>query len=309
MPEIYFAISIDVEPDCSPTWHYSDPLAFDGVHKGICNVLQPLFNKLGTKPTYLINNVVLEDNDSITSLKSLRGAFELGTHLHPEFIGPQKQFYDYAGKKGEANCCFYEPDIEFQKLKNITELFKRKFNYAPTSFRAGRFSAGVNTMNALRSLNYYVDTSVTPHINWSDKTREKPVDYTKASEQPYWIKTNSYLETSREETTLLEVPVTVELQRKWLIKEQVKWLRPVYSSVNDFKRVIDNYVARYTNNNAVVLNMMFHNVEVIPGISPYVQNAREAQQYLNQIEFFISYVSKMGAKSVGLSDLFEIFKG
>jgi len=298
-----------VEPDCTPAWHYSDPLTFNGVHKGICKVLQPLFDKAGVKPTYLINNVVLEDDDSITSFQSLKGAFELGTHLHPEFIEPQKQFFDYAGKKGEANCCFYEPDIEFHKLKNITELFKQRFNYAPTSFRAGRFSAGVSTMNALRSLNYYVDTSVTPHINWSDKTREKPVDYTKANEQPYWIKKNSYLEITSQEGTLLEVPVTVDLQRKWLVKEQVRWLRPVYSSSKDFKRVIDNYVARYASNKTVVLNMMFHNVEVLPGISPYVQNAQDAEQYLEQIRFFISYASRLGGKSVGLSDLFQILKG
>jgi hypothetical protein len=54
---------------------------------------------------------------------------------------------------------------------------------------------------------------------------------------------------------------------------------------------------------------MFHNVEVIPGSSPYVQNALQRQQYLDQLRFFISYVSKLGAQSVGLSDLFQIFKG
>lgn len=309
MPQIYFTISIDVEPDCTPTWRYSDPLTFDGVHSGICNVLQPLFNKLRVKPTYLINNVVLEDNDSIASFESLSGAFELGTHLHPEFIEPHKQFFNYAGKKGEANCCSYEPDIEFQKLKNITELFRQKFKYEPTSFRAGRFSAGVNTMNALRSLNYYVDSSVTPHITWSDKTREKPVDYTKANEQPYWIKKNGYLEAVSQERTLLEVPVTINLQKRWLIREQVKWLRPVYSSSKDFKKIIDNYLRRYQHEKTIVLNMMFHNVEVLPGISPYVQKPQEAKEYLEQIQFFVSYVSNLGGRSVGLSDLYQVFKG
>jgi hypothetical protein len=309
MPAIYYTISIDVEPDCTPSWHYSNPLAFDGVHKGICKILQPLFNDLSVKPTYLINNVVLEDDDSVGSLQSLNGTFELGTHLHPEFMEPQKQFFDYAGKKGEANCCFFEPNIEFEKLRNITELFEKKFRYRPTSFRAGRFSAGINTMNSLRKLNYSVDSSVTPHVNWSDKTRERPVNYRDANEQPYWIKENSYLETASKEQRLLEVPVTIDLRKRWLIKERVSWLRPVYSSSRELKTVIDNHLRRYRNNKTVVLNMMFHNVEVMPGCSPYVQNALQRQQYLDQLRFFISYVSKLGAKSVGLSDLFQIFKG
>jgi hypothetical protein len=306
--EVYFVISIDVEPDCTPSWHYSSPLTFTGVDRGICAVLQPLFNRFGVKPTYLINNVVLEDNYSVQLFKSLTGSFELGTHLHPEFIEPQKQFSDYAGKKGEANCCFYAPKVEFQKLKNITELFKQKFNHQPTSFRAGRFSAGINTMNALRDLNYCVDTSVTPHVIWSDKTRERPVDYTKAFEKPYWIRRGSYLEETTSERSLLEVPVTIDLRRKWFLKHNTKWLRPVYSSSKDFKKIIDNYVRRYKNNKVVVLNMMFHNVEVLPGISPYVQNESQSEQYLRQIQFFISYASAMGGKSVGLSDLFQILK-
>ena len=95
----YVVITIDVEPDCSPDWRYSNPLTFGGVHEGIGKILQPLFNKYSFTPTYLINNVVLEDNDSISTFKNLQGKFELGTHLHPEFIEPQKTEFDYAGKK------------------------------------------------------------------------------------------------------------------------------------------------------------------------------------------------------------------
>ncbi|HEY5588584.1 MAG TPA: hypothetical protein VIK86_06480, partial [Candidatus Paceibacterota bacterium] len=149
---IYLTVSIDVEPDCSPSWNYSNPLTFKGVSIGIKDCLQPLFNKYGIVPSYLINNIVLEDNKSVNILKNLEGEYELGTHLHPEFIEPEKLFFDYAGKKGEANCCFYKPDIEFEKIKNITELFENKFGYKPTSFRAGRFSAGKNTIASLIKL-------------------------------------------------------------------------------------------------------------------------------------------------------------
>jgi hypothetical protein len=306
MPDIYFAISIDVEPDCTPTWHYSSPLAFQGVCKGIGEVLQPLFNQQDVTPTYLINNVVLEDNGSVSVLKSLHGKFELGTHLHPEFIPPQKNFESYAGKKGEANCCFYPPQIEFEKIRNITELFKKQFGYSPTSFRAGRFSAGVNTMESLRSLGYYVDSSVTPHVNWCDKTRQEPVDYRGANELPYWIAKENYLEEGHEEKQILEVPVTIDLQRRFLKGQQIKWLRPVYSSSKDFTGIINSYLKRYQNKTSIVFNMMFHNVEVLPGLNPYVQSETEAKQYLDQLQYFIEYMHRLKGRSVGLSELFHL---
>lgn len=306
MPDIFFAISIDVEPDCTPTWHYSSPLTFNGVYQGIGEVLQPLFNQFDITPTYLINNVVLENSDSVSSLKSLQGKFELGTHLHPEFILPQKDFESYAGKKAEANCCFYPPQIEFEKIKNITELFKNRFGYSPTSFRAGRFSAGANTIKSLQSLGYCVDSSVTPHVNWCDKTRKEPIDYRRANELPYWIAKDSYLREGSEEKQLLEVPVTIDLQRSFLRRQQIKWLRPVYSSLEDFASIINNYLKRYQNNRNIVFNLMFHNVEVLPGISPYVKTAEEAKQYLNQLQYFINYMYRLKGRSAGLSELFHL---
>src|SRR5689334_6783695 len=102
----YLAISIDVEPDCTKSWQYSTPLSFSGVNKGIKEILHPLFQTTNVPPTYLINNVVLENEFSVDILKELKGSFELGTHLHPEFIEPDKRFSDYSGKSGRANCCF-----------------------------------------------------------------------------------------------------------------------------------------------------------------------------------------------------------
>ncbi|HXB07294.1 MAG TPA: hypothetical protein VNW04_09265, partial [Puia sp.] len=96
----YLAVSIDVEPDCSADWTYSDPLGFKGVSLGIAGRLQPLFNEFDITPTYLINNVVLEDKESVGVFRELPGKYELGTHLHPEFIAPEKKFDAYAGKSG-----------------------------------------------------------------------------------------------------------------------------------------------------------------------------------------------------------------
>jgi len=49
----------------------------------------------------------------------------------------------------------YSQEIEFEKLKNLTDLFINKFGHRPTSFRAGRFGAGNNTISALENLGLF----------------------------------------------------------------------------------------------------------------------------------------------------------
>jgi hypothetical protein len=319
----YLVITIDVEPDCTTTWQYSDPLTFKGVSIGIKERLQPLFIKHDIIPTYLINNVVLEDVESITIFSRLEGQYELGSHLHPEFMEPQKSSTSYAGKRGLANSSEYTPDIEFEKIKNITKLFTDNFNYKPTSFRAGRFSAGPNTIACLDKLGYKVDTSVTPHVIWNDKTRKNPVDYRNAREQPYFIKRDTILEEDVK-GNILQVPVSIvnkpaalwgELRRTFfgirspLKKTKSVWLRPVYSSNADLRNVVEDTLHRYRDEKVVVLNMMFHNVEVMPGLSPYTKTESDCEVYLNQLISFFQYCKTKNIKCVALTDLYEIQKG
>lgn len=320
--KVFLVVTIDVEPDCTTTWQYSKPLSFKGVSIGIKERLQPLFIKYGITPTYLINNVVLEHDGSVAILSTLDGQYELGAHLHPEFIEPLKQYSDYAGKRGLANCCFYPPDIEYEKIKNITTLFKDCFQYHPTSFRAGRFSAGPNTIKSLVSLGYKIDTSVTPHILWNDATREKPVDFRNAKEQPYFVKAGSILD---EDTKgeLLEVPVSIVNKKANVLKELTKslyrfqfslrktipvWLRPFYSTNEEFRDIVQNTIQCYSNRGFVVLNMMFHNVEVLPGLSPYCKNESDCRDYLNQLSEFFQYCNEYGIESIAISDLYKLYR-
>jgi hypothetical protein len=316
------AITIDVEPDCTPTWRYSDPLTFRGVYIGIKEKLQPLFIKHNITPTYLINNVVLEDAPSVTVLKNLEGNFELGSHLHPEFIEPRKEFQNYAGKRGEANCCHYPHEVEFEKIKNITALFEKSFGYLPTSFRAGRFSAGNNTIKSLIRLGYKVDTSVTPHVIWSDSTRAEKVDFSTAKDQPYFMNENSILEEDPL-GKLLQVPVTIALKKAPLLKELriskfglrspirrvvPSWLRPAYSSTQDLLGITNQFSKRNENSSVLVLNMMFHNVEVLPKLSPYTKTEADCEAYMQQLEDFFKYCTRNNFESVGLTSLYEHYR-
>jgi hypothetical protein len=317
--KVFLTITIDVEPDCSSNWVYSDPLTFRGVSEGIQQRLQPLFGKYNMVPTYLINNVVLEDAASTRVFQSLEGNFELGTHLHPEFIAPQKEHENYAGKKGIANCCFYPPEIETGKLQNITHLFTDNFGYAPVSFRAGRYSAGLNTIRSLASLGYKVDTSVTPHLIWNDKTREQPVDFRQAPEQPYFIGAHS-MTTPDAQSQLLEVPVGIAAFKRNPMRELLVsgaglrhkmrshkhvWLRPHYATADQMIEIAKQFTNRYHDNDTVVLNMMFHNVEVLPGLSPYCATEADCTRYLHSLETFFQYCNQNQIQGISLQQLYE----
>ena len=317
----YLVITIDVEPDCTTTWHYSNPLTFRGVSEGIGRILQPLFNRYNMTPTYLLNNVVIEDEGSCEILKNLPGNYELGTHLHPEFIEPMKAETDYAGKRGSANCCEYPADVEFGKLENITRLFESRFNYSPTSFRAGRFSAGPNTIDSLAKLGYLVDTSVTPHVTWADKSRLKPIDYKNCPEQPYYVKPGAYPAESSS-GDILEVPVSIsteptqtlrEMRRTWFGMRRkynfrkAMWLRPAYSTYRQFVKVIENHTEAYQNNPVMVFNIMFHNVEVLPSLNPYTKTQEECDRYIDDLERFFQYCNDNNIQGIGLSETINIY--
>ena len=322
MMKKFLAISIDVEPDCSVDWTYSNPLAFRGVTEGIASRLHPLFIKYGMKPTYLVNNVVLDDKPSVNVLSNLKGSYELGSHLHPEFIEPQKEFQDYAGKRGLANSCHYSPDIEAAKIQSITTLFRNCFGYSPTSFRAGRFSAGVNTMRTLATLGYKVDTSVTPHVRWEDSSRKEAVDFRQGPEQPYLMDANNILAADNQ-GTLLQVPVSITTRKASLLRElkrtrfglrgKIKaetavWLRPAVSTTKELLALMDEFTAKYANSPVIVFNMMFHNVEVMPGLSPYTRTESDCQAYMQQLEAVFQYTKRNQILGCGLTDLYDEYR-
>ncbi len=300
----YFVITIDVEPDCTPTWHYSSPLTFEGVHIGIGQRLQPLFERYHVIPTYLINNVVLENSSSVKVLRKFEGVVELGTHLHEEFISPDKRISNYAGAKAEGNQCFLPQKMEFAKLNSITTLFKQAFGRLPTSFRAGRFSAGSNTVRSLIELGYRVDSSVTPGICWNDATRERPVDFRRAPNQPYFVSGESLIYPDSK-GSLLEVPTSIIVRRR-MGKKRAVWLRPRYAPFEVMRDAICQ-MERQSTNSVLVLNMMFHNVEVLPNLSPYTKTEDDCKAYLNTIEQFLQFCNDKGFKTIGLSDLYEVF--
>ena len=285
-----FILTIDVEIDAGRKWKTSNPASYRGVSEGIPR-LQNLCDGFGAKPVYLISPAVLVDAASVEYLASLDPkTCELGAHLHGEYIGPKAKFpgTDFSGCDPSEMQCEYERDLEYAKLERLTELFERSFGRKPRSFRAGRFGARGWTIECLERLGYSHDTSVTPFRNWHDIA-----DFSSpGSLAPYYPSTDDICEVGQ--SRVLEVPVS--------IMPGIKWLRPTpkFSDFDQCKEVIDWYQHNVA---PPVLCCMFHNVELVPGASPYCQTEEDCDQMLERVARILELVQARGYQFKTLAEV------
>jgi hypothetical protein len=304
MQRAYLCVSIDCECDKGPAWRTRRPLSFEGVRAGIVERLQPLFRSYGAKPTYLLSPEVIRDAESAEALSRLDGDAELGTHLHGEMAEPGA----FVPEETAAFQRDYPKDVEEAKLAYLTQLFRSAFGRAPASFRAGRFGIGPASIGILDALGYTVESSVTPFVDWSEKA--PGLSFVGAPTQPYHPDARE--PGRRGDSRLWEVPVTIlprALQRVPVLGKHVeaRWLRPTRGTGEALVAVAKDAIAAAGAQAPVVLNAMFHNVEVTPGTSPYAATEREARGILDRLAALLAFARSEGIAVIGLEDVPGLF--
>src|SRR5262249_19571398 len=157
------------------------------------------------------------------------------------------------------------------------------FGRQPTAFRAGRFGIGPATLGFLHQLGYRADSSVTPGLAWTPQ-----LSFRGAPTQPYWPDATAPEKPGQ--AAVLEIPVTIRpaalgrlpLVGRWI---EPRWLRPTWSSAAALLRLAAEEIraARSAQpGRPVLLNAMFHNVEIIPAASPYARSERRARTILRR---------------------------
>jgi hypothetical protein len=303
---VYLCVTIDTECDKGAGWRSQRPMAFAGVLDGIVTRLQPLFRAHRAKPTYLLSPEVIRDAASAEALAKLDGDHELGSHLHGEYAEPGAHEPDMT-KDFQRD---YAEDVERAKLEYLTVLFKRTFGRAPTSFRAGRFGIGPASVPILEGLGYAVESSVTPFVDWSNVA--PGLTFVGAPTQPYHPDPKKPDKPGA--SKLLEVPVTIRpraLAKTPLVGRFIepRWLRPTRGTKAQIVDVAREEIAsaRAARPEApVFLNAMFHNVEIIPGASPYADSERDARGIMDRLGALLDFASKEKIAVVGLSDVPEL---
>jgi len=183
-------------------------------------------------------------------------------------------------------------------------LFEKKFGYRPTSFRAGRYGANEISLNNLQKLGYKVDTSVTPHLRWTEPNAT--VDFRRAPEQPYFPAKNEIVVPGPySDQRILEVPVTVKPR---LLRRTPLWFRPWFASVDQMKAIFRYQLKKHSDNEVININMMFHSMEVIEKASPYPQSPADVQRFIDDMVAGLDWCKQEGAEFCGLSALHDSYR-
>lgn len=306
--KIILCVTLDTECDKDANWETRFPLEFTSIQKGIPERLTPLFNKYGIRPTYFLSPEVIQNQNSVKLLSQIINC-ELGTHLHGEFIEPDAEPEAPKTKSVQAEMSF---DIEQRKLQNLSELFTNQFGYAAKSFRAGRFGLSSNSLKLLSDLGYLVDSSVTPFYSHQFNDGKKS-NYWGAPVQPYFPSQTDFRK--KGSLRILEVPITVInptlllwprfvlsrmhnhsfihkrlLPRLGMKVEKTKWLRPKYSTAEEMINIADQLIKITKRKKLLVLNMMYHTAEVIPGASPYAATKEDVDYIISIQSLFFDYL-------------------
>lgn len=293
---------------------------FDRASTGTTSIAgQPLmhervFDRLGIVPTYVVDWPVATTPSSAATLRALmeEGRCEIGTHLHPWVSPPYQEevtrFNSYAGNLPRQ--------LEYDKLRMLTEAIGESFGRLPATFKAGRYGLGPHTAESIAALGYRIDASVVPYSAFEG---DGGPDFRAFDEHPYWFRAGG--------KTLLELPVTTgyagwlrgmgpqlhELaQQPWARQarlggifarsgavERIR-LSPEVANGDEMRRLAGALHA----GGCQVFSLTYHSPSMVPGHTPYVRSAAELERFIATVSDFCDWFrDELGGQFMGLSQL------
>jgi hypothetical protein len=315
----FLVVTIDTEED---QW---------GPHDGETSVsnlssiprLQSLFDSYGVMPTYLVSYPVASDNGSSAILRGIlnSGRCEIGAHLHPWNTPPVRE--EATNRNSMLGNLPYE--LQYEKVVSITEFLTRRFGARPTSFRTGRWGLGKETIKALISCGYLVDSSVTPFISW--EAYEGP-SFVSAPFEPYFIDSAGKISVESKNDAILEIPATVGYSRwpfkRLRIAERILERMPsclhaagLASRMNIVRKIWMDPETETSRNMDLLsrvllgrgvgaLNMFFHSNSLVPGLTPFIKTETELEDFYRRLStFFRGFLAHRDVESTTLSRVGE----
>ena len=309
----YLLVTIDTEEDM-PKWRPEKVSSTENISK--LPFLHAFLKQHGVQPTYLVNQPVLENNDSLNVVKGLaaEGGCEIGAHLHSWNTPPLSKIE----KQGTATYLSrQEKAIKRAKLTHFTNLFHEKMGFFPTSYRAGRYGFCQDSAQILSELGYRVDSSIAPLIDFSS---DGGPNFKSFDAHPFWF-------TNSEANKILEVPISISLVHnfpkyfekfyfqipnwtkiKGIIHRtnlaRLLWLRPTTYSAKEMRQLADYLLDQ---EGVSFLNIMFHSSEVYPGATPYNKTENDVAMFYERLSNILGYlIESKFLKSCTLTGFEEI---
>ncbi|MGZ3253357.1 MAG: polysaccharide deacetylase family protein [Burkholderiaceae bacterium] len=276
-----------------------------------------VFDKFGIVPTYVIDWPVATTPSAVSTMRALmeNDQCEIGAHLHPWVSPPHTEivssYNSYAGNLPK--------ELEFEKLRSLTNAITENFGRAPLTFKAGRYGVGTHTSEIIASLGYKIDASIVPYTSFDSDGGPK---FSKYSEQPFWF--------GNKTQPLLELPATTgfcgrlrrfgstiypTLASKHLnalrlrgiaarsgMLERIR-LTPEGGSASDMIRL----TSALRRSGCQVFTLTYHSPSIVPRNTPYVRSNEELAAFFDAIDKYCAYFrDEIGGTFMSISKLHEI---
>lgn len=285
-----FLITIDTEGD--NLWGVSD------IRQNILTEnakylfrFQDLCEKFGFIPTYLTNYEMAKSEAMIElgrdGLK--RNRLEIGAHEHAWNTPPYFPLIKRPIRRGKPYLGEYPRTIIARKLEYLTKLLEDTFQTEIKSHRGGRWCLNQTIVNELIKLDYIVDCTCTPGVDWSGNP-----GWTIGKRGTDWSDYEYQLFGLNEEKTIIEVPVTCVSKSKG----KPAWLRPNGSNLEEMLGIV-NYL---DDNNCLYLEFMLHSSELMPGGSPTFKKKGQIERLYEDLEVLFEDIKSRGFQGIGITD-------
>ena len=280
------------------------------------NRAQRIFDHHKIKPCYLIDYPILADDQARAVFREMhaRGQCDLGVQMHPWINPPYQEWLN------ERNS--YPHNLETalfrEKLDHLIAAFVEAFDFRPRIFKAGRYGINRDCLDILIEYGFRVDTSVIP---WSNYSQQSGPNFFGSPQAPFWFGKGR---------NILELPISRRLDGMLAdtraerlfnythskIGERLKLggvlsrgflerttLSPEGNSLEIQQRLIRRSLA---NGNRIFL-YSYHSPSLAVGNTPYVQSEKDLEDFLLNIERFISlFTNEFDGRFVTMDELLSM---
>ena len=270
--------------------------------------LQQVFDEFGIRPVYVVDYAIASQEDGINALTPIvqDDRAVIGAHLHA-WINPPLIEDVCAHNSYQGNLA---PALEREKLKILRDTIEEAFGIRPIVHKAGRYGVGASSPQILSDLGFEIDVSAVSAFDWSG---DGGPDYSHLTQNMFWFgpkqsllgipNTGGFIGALRASgpslyaaTRLQSIPwytFTRMLSRARMVERIM--LSPEGHSLDKMKRLTCSLLERGIRS----LTVSLHSPTVMPGGTPYTNNEKDVQAFLNKCrKFFAFFIDELGGQTM-----------
>ncbi|MGE3595680.1 MAG: hypothetical protein AB7N70_09020 [Dehalococcoidia bacterium] len=303
--EVSLTVSIDTEED-----NWGSFCETGATSENIPHLLElhERMARWGARPTYLVNRPPLMASASVEALGQLaaRPEVEIGGHCHPWNTPPST-----GGGPERSMMCGLPIAANRGKIREVTRRIESELGVRPRTFRTGRWGFGPTVSEALSAEGYLVDSSVSPFVDWS---ADGGPDYSTAPHRPYRFHPARPFDPDPT-GSMVEIPTTIgftsgDHRRRASLRRAIelsplrrfkvlgaldklgvlsrRWLSPETSTADDMVRIVEACLQT----GEPALGLTFHSCTLLPGVTPFVQDASDRARFLDAIDAVLRFCAE-----------------